>query len=68
MSPYDKYKQKPRCARCNRELSEGSTHCGDLGDSCGLCVDRENGYRKWQQLKEQSKTILDFDEWYDRNA
>lgn len=52
------------CAKCNRNICEGCYHCGNLGKSCGLCVDRESGYRRWQKAGAPG----DFDEWYDGNA
>lgn len=60
--------ERKHCAKCNRRMCADCISIGELGDECGLCVDREQGYRRWEKLKAENKTILDFDEWYDRNA
>jgi hypothetical protein len=52
------------CKKCNREMCQGCISAGNLGPTCGLCKDREDGYRSWQAAGKPSA----FDDWYDQNA
>jgi hypothetical protein len=45
-------------------MCEDCISFGDAGKMCGLCKDREDGYKRY--LKSGSK--MPFDEWYDKNA
>jgi hypothetical protein len=55
------------CVTCNRDMCEDCISYGEAGKVCGLCRDREGGYRRWQAYRSNGGT-LDFDEWYDKNA
>jgi hypothetical protein len=55
---------RAHCVKCNREMCKNCISLGNLGDTCGLCKDREDGYRDWQAVGSPG----DFDDWYDANC
>lgn len=59
---------KVYCIVCNREMCDDCISIDNRGGVCGLCYDREEGRKRWEYLKAQGLTTLDFDEWYDGNG
>lgn len=56
--------QHVACAKCSRDMCEDCISLGELGPTCGLCKDREDGYKRWLAAGSPGS----FDEWYDKNA
>jgi hypothetical protein len=52
------------CVKCAREMCEDCIGQGELGPTCGLCRDREDGEARWRR----SGSPLPFDEWYEAHA
>ncbi len=56
------------CVTCNRNICGDCYHCGEAGNVCGLCRDRELGRKRYDSLCLTGKPMPSFEDWYDANA
>jgi hypothetical protein len=55
------YVGRVHCVKCNRQMCTKCISSGELGPTCGLCLDREEAWSTWSE----SNPKVDFEEWYD---
>ncbi len=57
------------CATCNRNICKECTYYGDAGKLCGLCYNKEVGYKRYRLwLSTRPRPVLSFNDWYYVNA